>query len=370
MNLPTKIKKTPFLFVLPLLLIAAVALLAVLDYFNLESLSHFNNSGFYFDVAWKGRMLLPLFIAIFILEALTNRNLKLSKHTRGKTLRLIAILLCASLPLIYVVGENVLGVDKLVVASGEALRGEYWHANLSDWANFVNCDWPLSMEFLVFALSATATVFLAYGKAGLKAFSISLALICGITAIFFVDTLFPYGALKPLQMFALPTTACATAVLDFLGYQCTMSYSSGPNAVPAITVYPNGNPASAGVNWPCAGVQSLFLFVLIMFLLLRKSDMSFYRKTIYFLVGLAVTYFVNVMRIVTIFAILFHYGTDAAIVFHASYGELFFIAWILLYMLLIIGIQKFGVIEKIKGGAHALQTKISPKKTQNPAGDG
>ncbi len=369
MHLSQRIFKKPSLIVFVIVLLAAaVALLMVLDYFNLESFEHFNKGGFYFDYSWKGRMFLVLFLAVFVMEYAINRGLdqtKVTGSTRRRNLRIFAVLLCASIPLIYIASENFLGLNAVIVGAGDAFRGEFWRANYKDWANFLGGDWPLSLEYLVFAVSIAVAVFFAYGRRGLKAFSISLALVGGIGAVFLIDTLFPYGALEPLQMLTLPTSACATALLELMGFSVFMVY--GPQqSGPIITIYPNNMPSSASVNWPCAGIHSLFLFVLVMALLMRKSDMSSFRKAIYFIFGFAVTYFVNVLRIVEYFVILSNSGQDAAAIYHRDYGELLFIAWMGIYIILIIFIEKFQLVEKIRRGAHSLQDSKALSRFKQP----
>ncbi|MCW4034659.1 MAG: hypothetical protein NWF03_04780, partial [Candidatus Bathyarchaeota archaeon] len=48
--------------------IAAIILLIILDYYNLESIAMFNTRGFYFDYTWKGRLFLLFFLWLFVLE--------------------------------------------------------------------------------------------------------------------------------------------------------------------------------------------------------------------------------------------------------------------------------------------------------------
>ncbi len=347
-------KKLSLLFLVIVLFASALGLLLVLDFFNLESLEHFNNGGFYFDYSWKGRMFLALFLFIFVIEYITSRGLKQAGASENKLwryLRVLAVIVFASIPLIHIVGTNFLGFDQVVVGAADAIRGDFWRANYKDWANFLGGDWPLSIEYLVFTISAIFAVFFAYGRAGLKAFSISIAFVGGIAIIFLMDTMFPYGALRFLQVLTLPTSACATAMLELLGFKTFMTY--GPlDTGPKIFIYPNETPAGATVNWPCAGIHSLFLFVLIMILLLRRSDVSSFRKTVYFFFGLAVTYFVNVLRIVVYFLILAGDGQEAAAIYHRDYGELLFLTWIGVYIIWIVSIEKFKLIERLQQRSH------------------
>ncbi len=173
-----------------------------------------------------------------------------------------------------------------------------------------------------------------------------------------IDVIYPYGVFKPLQMLALPTAACAAALLDLMGYAFILSYSPGLDAMPLIITQVDGHAVSIGIAWPCAGVHSLFLYTLIMVLLFKKSDISRFRKMLYFIVGAIGTYVVNVLRIIVYFFIRVNEGLDAAQTFHNVYGELLFIVWTLLYILLIICIQKFRLAEKTIHGLQALRNSI------------
>jgi thaumarchaeosortase len=363
------IKKSWFQRSLLVCFIAAIVLLMILDYFNLESFAIFNERGFYFDYTWKGRLFLLFFMWLLVLEYSLNLD-KEPNDAESKPrsdLRTVAAYIFAIIPIIYILSVNFLGFDQIVIQAGEILRGEYWKANFDDWEHILTAAWPLSMEYLMFTVCFLATTLLAYGRAGLKKFGISIGLIAGITAIYLTDTLFPYGVLKPLQVLALPTAACAAALLDLLGYAFSLSYSPGPTAMPIITTRAlDGQRVSIGIAWPCAGVHSMFLYTLIMLLLFKKSSMSSFRKLVYFIVGAIGTYIVNVLRIIVYYYIRINSGLNDATTFHDVYGELLFVIWALLYILMIVVIQKFSLVEKT---LHALKrlTHFSLKGKQHPA---
>lgn len=351
--------------------IAAIVLLMLLDYFDLESFSIFNDTGFYFDYTWKGRLFLLFFLWLLVLEYSLNIEKEPIKdqETPRSNLKLLATYICALIPIIYIICVNFLGCDKTVIQIGEALRGDYWKANLDtdDLLYFLTASWPLSLEYLIFSVSFTATILLSYGKVGLKKFGISIGLIAGITAIYLTDTIFPFGVLKPLQLLALPTASCAAMLLDLLGYNFMLYYSPGPTAMPIIrTTDLAGKSVSIAIAWPCAGVHSMFLYTLIMLLLFRKSSMSRFRKLVYFIIGAIGTYLVNVLRILTYYFIRVNSGLSAATNFHDVYGEILFVTWILLYILLIVCIQKFNLAEKTQQGIRKL-TQFSRKEKQQPA---
>jgi thaumarchaeosortase len=277
------------------------------------------------------------------------QSLKLyTKLRRTNYLKILLILLCALIPIIYIIGVNFLGLDQTVIGAGEAFRGDYWKANTNFYLNTLTGDWPLSIEYIVFAVSFLATILLAYGKRGLRTFSITIAFIAGISVVYMIDTLYPSGAFKPLQVLALPTAACAAVVLEAIGVRFGMMFSPGTASAPVIFVNVQGSSVPTSIAWPCAGVHSLFLYTIIVLLLFKKSDISGFRKAIYFVLGLIGTFSVNVLRIVTYFVLLVNQGKDVALVFHNIYGELYFFTWLLLYMLFIVCIQRYRLVEKIK----------------------
>ena len=329
---------------------AAIGLLMFLDYFNLEKIAFFNNTGFLFDYTWKGRLFLLFFVWLFALEAFSSfKSLtdEEGKQRRNK-LKIAAILALALIPLIYVIGVNFLGLDQAIINLGAFIRLDYWKANWAYWENSLTGDWPMSLEYVVFTVSFLATIMLAFGKKGLKIFSISAALVAGIAVVYMIDTMYPAGAFKPFEALALPTAAVAAVFLEAMGFRFTMFYQPAPSAAPIISLSAGGSTVQTGIAWPCAGVHSLFLFTIIILLLFKKSGIAPFRQAIYFIIGAVGTYFVNVARIVTYFVILVNQSQDAALVFHNVYGEMYFFSWILGYIVLIVGIQKFGIIERTR----------------------
>jgi thaumarchaeosortase len=119
-----------------------------------------------------------------------------------------------------------------------------------------------------------------------------------------------------------------------------------------------------GISWACAGVQSLFLFVLIIAVFFKKSSISSFRKLAYFVIGLFGTFFVNVLRIFSYFIILLNYGTNAATDFHNTYGEMYFFTWIFMYILLIIGIQRFMLIERTRNAFKRVSSLLGTAKNK------
>jgi len=92
--------------------------------------------------------------------------------------------------------------------------------------------------------------------------------------------------------------------------------------------------------------------VIIILVFFKKADISAFRKLAYFIIGLFGTFFVNVLRVFSILVIMLNYGTDAGTTFHNTYGEIYSVIWIFLFILLIGCIQRFMLVERTK---HAFQ---------------
>jgi thaumarchaeosortase len=328
-------------FFIPMLLIL------FLDFFDIEAFGSFNYK-FMFELSWKGRMFYLFFMWLFLLESILNWEVIIGKQHRFQN-RFRVLLMCifAAVPSVYILGVNFLGWDQMILDLGQALH-------IRD----IYEPWPLSVEYLVLISFFIFATWLAYGLVGLKSFSISLSLLAGIGIVFLVDTVWPYGTLAPLELLAVPTAACATVLLNLLGYTVRLTYPfvSTPEhgSLPLIQVWKGGEYTYANVAWPCAGVHSLLLYTLITLIFFKKSTIQRERKIIFFLIGAAGTYLTNIFRIASYFIISIHYGSSVGWVFHNSYGELYFIAWMLLYFIIIVAIQS----GKIKRFTQAFRKRL------------
>lgn len=319
-----------------------IMLLVILDYLNIESFWPINDR-FLFNETWKGRMFYLFFIWLLFLESIIDLEQIVEKRPKNR-FRILTVFICASVPLIYILGVNFFGINQAVVKLGLDI-------GIGSDPYFIFLSWPLSLEYLVFFISFLIAIFLAYKTDGMKTFSISLSLLGVMGLVYTVDTYYPEGMLKPLQMLALPAAACAAALLEILGYNFTLRYQPGPGSLPTIYM---GGFQPVGIVWSCAGVHSLLLYLLIILLLFKRSNISGFRKLVYFIVGAVCTYFVNILRIASYFVIRESSGQNAAQSFHNSIGELYFIFWMFAYILLIISIERFMLVEKTRYGIQRL----------------
>lgn len=348
-NVQEKLKNCWFHIALLISFSVPVIVLMVLDYLNLESslFSGSFTSRFLFLSTFKGRMFYVFFLWLLFIESVIDWN-KIVERKPKNRFRIFAVFVCAVIPLIYVLSVNFWGLDQVLLNFGEGL-GFAERYPPSAYMRALNFHWVLCVEYVVFATSFFVAGMLAYKKEGLGFFSIGLSLLVGMSVVYAIDTFYPLGVFKPFEMLTLPTSACAAVLLDILGYRFFMQFQPGPNAMPLITIWiPDVGWKGASIGWPCAGVHSLFLFIIIIMLFFKRSSISTFRKFIYFVVGAFCTYFVNVLRIVSWFVILRNDGESAASFFHNSLGELYFFSWMFIYILIIICIEKFMLVEKAR----------------------
>lgn len=295
-----------------------IFLLVFLDYFNLESFSSVFNQNFVFSWTWKGRMFYLLFLWILFIESIIDWN-NIIENKPKTNRRMLASFICALVPTFYILAVNFLGLNQVILSIGQ-----YFNIGTGDFLNF---HWPLSCEYLVLAIFFISAVALAYGKKGLKTFAISFAFLGGVSIAYMLDTIYPFGVFKPLQEFALPTAATAAALFDLLGYTTSLNYPIhyGDSLLPSLSVRVGAKPpVSVAIGWACAGVHSLLLYVLIIAVFFKKSNIPAFRKLLYFVIGLFGTFFVNVLRVFSIVIVMINYGTATGTAFHDTYGELFF----------------------------------------------
>jgi thaumarchaeosortase len=281
----------------------------------------------FFDTLWKGRTFQLFFVWLILLEFILGwESLKKDRINKPTKLRRTILLIALLLPTVYVIASNYFGLNAAIVESAKQ-SGVYWFN-----------DMPASVEYLVFAGFFCLMAFLIFGLNGLKSFSTPILFSTIVGAVFLIDSVYPNGQFTPFQFLVPATTMLATNALSFMGYGTSLDLSHGN--LPQLTVTdPNnvGNSVSFGIAWPCAGIESLLIFTVVILLFLKRMPISWRAKLGYFAFGAVVTYFINILRIVGIF--LFALGGGDENLFHQSYGPLFPIVWIVSYPLIILGIQ-------------------------------
>jgi len=297
-----------------------------------------------FNETWKGRTFYLFFIWLFVLEVVLNWDRHKSETTNklDSNVRSFAFAATLLLPTVYAVIANFYGLNQMIT--------EFSTQYGVPWTKWM----PLTTEYLVFTIFFALIIYLAYGLSGLANFSLSTFVLGVIGTVYMIDNIYPNGLFTPFQILVLPTAMLASSVLNFMGYRTLLGVTSGPEIgeMPHLTVLnPEGKIAGPfTIAWPCSGVQSLLIYTFTILLFLKKTDIPWKHRLIYFVIGAVVTYFINILRIVSIFVIAIT-GGDWAL-FHNYYGELYAMTWIIAYPLVIIG-------------SRVLWRKIKPKFRDN-----
>jgi exosortase/archaeosortase family protein len=273
------------------------------------------------------------------------------------------------LPTVYVVAANYYGINTIISNSAsQYISPTYKLLFPSDPTQKIIAasQVPISFEFLFFAVFFCFMILLEYGINILADFPLSITFAGIFGLLFTIDELYP-GNFTPLQIFVPTTATLAAKVLTLMGYRTTLSFAT---IMPYLTATsPSGQSFGALIDWTCAGIESLLIYTIIILLFLRKSIIPWRYRIIYFAIGAAVTYFINILRIAYLFVLGIEVGgnTNNPVWqnFHNDYAMLISISWIVSYPLIIIGSQAlWGKIKDWKTGTKKTvnlptQTKLS-----------
>ena len=311
-----------------------------------------------FEYLWKGRAPYLLFLWLLFLEVILGWKKLKEKQNAFLNRRTLLAAVILILPTVYAVGLSyfglMAGITELGTALGLPVQGT------DEW--FLTHSWPFSFEYILFTAFFVASIWLLYGIRGLKSFAVSSVFIGGVGVFYMIDTFYPYGTFTILQSLVPITVYGAASILGLLGYD-TRLYP-GMDDTLGLSAAKAGDSYSAYVSWSCAGSHSLFLYSFMIMLFLRGTSISRMRKIIYVAVGAVGTYFVNILRIVTIYVAGVQSG-DLAKTFHEFYGEFFFIAWMFIYLSLIF-LSETRLIGKISSMRRSNQSPVDAAQPRLP----
>jgi thaumarchaeosortase len=287
-----------------------------------------------FEMTWKGRTFYIFFVWLAMLEVIMNwEKLRGVRICKLRSLRTIAFAVGLMLPALYLFVSNYLGLNSVILK----------------WANangVAQSNWmPLSVEYLVLAILFVLIIVLEYGVKGLEDFSISPIFLAAIGLVYTIDNVYMYGSFSPFQILVPAAATMAATMLSFMGYQ--VQWKGESSETPVLRVENSRGAAEAGIAWPCSGIESLIIYSVTILLFLRSMAIPLRQKVVYFVIGAVVTFFINVLRIVSIFVIAVDNADVGGIVsapaqlFHNYYGQLYSIAWIIFYPLIIVGSRFF-----------------------------
>jgi exosortase/archaeosortase family protein len=186
---------------------------------------------------------------------------------------------------------------------------------------------------------------------GIGQFSISISLLGLIGVFYMIDTFRPFASasfpnflslLSPIfpqsgvsiQGFVPFISSIVASVLQRMGYVVQMA------VLPDSSVQMLVNGSGFLIYWPCAGVYSIFIYTFVILLFLKGFPMSLPAKLGCFAIGAVGTFFVNILRLVSVMYIYTTQGAAAGDIFHDYYGELFFLVWIVFYLFALMIVER------------------------------
>ena len=169
----------------------------------------------------------------------------------------------------------------------------------------------------------------------------------GMTSFLFVDVILPYNSLGPFQAVVPPTLR----VISFVVSALVPGSASASGNILVLTA-PSGS-MTLQVFWPSAGLDGIIIGVLVVAFVVIKLGVGRVRGFLYVLIGVVGSFIVNALRIVllAVYALGHITSPKEFEVFHSVAGDLVFIPWIILYVLLIVRRERGLNIPRGSGSA-------------------
>jgi thaumarchaeosortase len=167
----------------------------------------------------------------------------------------------------------------------------------------------------------------------------------GMTSFLFVDVILPYNSLGPFQAIVPPTLQVISYVVSAL-----FPGSASANGNVLILTAPAGS-MTLQVFWPSAGLDGMIIGVLVVAFVVIKLGVGRIRGLVYVAIGVVGSFVVNAIRIVllAIYALGHITSPNEFEVFHSVAGDLVFIPWIILYVLLIVRRERGWSVSRTSG---------------------
>jgi thaumarchaeosortase len=281
-------------------LIIPLSVIAALDYNSLLAAWNQGRGGFLFAMFFV------------IMEFLDSKSWLSNRINSSKIITSIALSIGVS---VYFIGAE-FSLHAAIEHVGKALNVPLVFSWIWLWDYVV---------FFVFLLLLIPTVF---GLKAIRFLPSANVYLLGMALILTLDAFFPFDTLGPLQAVVPIILRSVSAMI--------ITFNFGSVAVSNNTMVLDGahGTFSISVFWPSAGVHSIIIYSLIMFLFLIKIRTTNKRRIIYFAVGAFGTFLINIVRIFSLASYVLLVSVDRARFeeFHAVAGEILFLPWVLAFL--------------------------------------
>lgn len=210
----------------------------------------------------------------------------------------------------------------------------------------VSLESPLSfllmMDFVAYAFYCVIATSLLYSVRAVSRMALPVIYLVGLGILDTMDAYFPENSIAFLQVWVYLIWNVVVFLLSLMSFHTNVNYLDAPAHRPSLILHGNqlalwGWKGYVGlaIYWPSSGVVSMIIYSLVIVVLMVKLDAPRHRKLVYGVIGAVGTYFVNVIRI-TLIVLYITYVSANFQAFHASIGEVLFIAWIFIFLLSVI----------------------------------
>jgi len=269
-----------------------------------------------FSLSWNQGRGGYLFALAFIVAELFGIQLLVS------TRKLLMILPLAILTIIYLTGLE-FGLRDYIIESAPIFDVQLIYS------------WTWMWDFVVMTMFAVASFTILFGKRWIRIVPAGVIFLGGSAIILSLDAFFPYDTLGPLQ-YVVPYLVDVNAWI-------INSLDLGTASARDNLLFLRGDhgPFAMQVFWPSAGVHSVIIYSLVMMAFLLKMNIPRNRKIVYFVLGIAGTILVNMIRIFSLSLFALKVSTSAVEFeeFHSVAGEIMFLPWLFVFLLIVTFIE-------------------------------
>jgi len=269
-----------------------------------------------FSLSWNQGRGGFLFALAFIFAELFGLKILITKK------KLLSVIPLAAIVIIYLISLEY-GLRDYLIASAKQYNVQLIYS------------WTWMWDFIIMCIFVIIALSIYFGKRWIRIAPAGPIFLGGSAIILSLDAFFPYDTLGPLQYvvpYLVQTNVWLITVLDL-----------GTATARDNIMFLKGDfgPMVLQVFWPSAGVHSIIIYSLVMGAFLLKMNIPRKRKSIYFALGIIGTVIVNMIRIFSLSWYALKVTTDAKQweEFHSVAGEIMFLPWLFLFLLLVIMIE-------------------------------
>jgi thaumarchaeosortase len=204
-----------------------------------------------------------------------------------------------------------------------------WGTSLGVDKTIVQFSWVWGIDYTVTSIFLISLLLLDRGSKTVT----PLIYTVGMASFLFIDVLLPENTLGPFGYVVPPALQLVAGTLDLFAPGAAHSQGN-------ILMLQNslGQSMNLQVFWPSAGLDGIVIGLLVVFAICVKAGTGWARGALYLFLGVVGSFLVNVLRlaVLAVYAMSNITNPKAFEAFHSVAGELIFIPWIIVFVILIL----------------------------------